>query len=153
MASALPSLAEVPTSCSDCRLRTCQADKQQNTEELVQEAADFLNKKINFKPEIMIILGSGLGSLADMVENKTEISYRDIPGFAVSTVEGHVGSLVFGRLEGKNVVMMRGRVHCYEGYKINQVAFPVLVAKALGAKTLIVSNSSGAVSQGHYLGE
>lgn len=153
MASALPSLAEVSTSCSNCCLRACQADKQQTTEERVREAADFLSKKINFKPEIMIILGSGLGSLADMAEDKTEISYRDIPGFAVSTVEGHVGSLVFGRLEGKKVVMMRGRVHCYEGYKINQVAFPVLVAKALGAKTLIVSNSSGAISQGHYLGE
>ena len=153
MASALPSLAEPATPCSGCCLSTCQTDKQQTTEEKVEKAADFLKQKVNFKPEVLIVLGSGLGSLADMVEDKTEIFYRDIPGFAVSTVEGHVGSLVFGRLEGKNVVMMRGRVHCYEGYKINQVAFPVLVAKALGAKTLIVSNSSGAISQGHYLGE
>lgn len=151
--SALPSLAESATTEPDYCLRISQTYQQQSTEEQVQKAADFLNTKINFKPEVMIVLGSGLGSLADMVEDKTEIPYRDIPGFAVSTVEGHVGALVFGRLEGKNVVMMRGRVHCYEGYKISQVAFPVLVAKALGVKTLIVSNSSGAISQGHHLGE
>lgn len=153
IASALPSLAEKTTSSpTPCRC-ACRANQSLTTEERVEQAADFLKQKINFKPEVMIVLGSGLGSLADLAKDKIEIPYRDIPGFAISTVEGHVGSLVFGHLEGKNVVMMRGRVHCYEGYKINQVAFPVLVAKALGVKTLIVSNSSGAISQGHYLGE
>ncbi|MGM9992270.1 MAG: purine-nucleoside phosphorylase [Candidatus Bruticola sp.] len=153
--STLPSEAEpinLSPFCHNCAC-TSQANSVYDTEQKVKKAADFLRKKINFKPEILIILGSGLGPLADIAENKIEISYNDIPGFAVSTVEGHVGSLVFGQIEGKNVVIMRGRVHCYEGYKANQVVLPVLTAKALGVKTLIVSNSSGAISQGHYLGE
>ncbi|MGM9998133.1 MAG: purine-nucleoside phosphorylase [Candidatus Bruticola sp.] len=153
--SALPSWAEPAALSSGAQTCTCisQTDSVCDTEKRVKKAADFLREKISFKPEILIILGSGLGSLADMTENKIEIPYKDIPGFAVSTVEGHVGSLVFGQIEGKNVVVMRGRVHCYEGYRANQVVFPILTAKALGVKTLIVSNSSGAISQGHYLGE
>jgi len=90
-----------------------------------------------------VILGTGLGALADELKAETTIPYADIPGFPLSTVETHAGRLLFGTLAGRRVAMMQGRFHRYEGYTLQQVAFPVRVLKALGAKTLVVSNISG----------
>ncbi len=109
----------------------------------IEEAANFINIKIKVKPEIGLILGSGLGSLADELENATIIDYAEIPYFPESTVEGHAGRLVIGELEGKKVVAMQGRFHYYEGYPLEQVTFPVRVMKELGIDKLIVTNAAG----------
>lgn len=120
---------------------------------MLKLTVEAVRLKSDLHPEVGIVLGSGLGDLADLLQDKVEIPYASIPGFVVSTVEGHAGSLVLGKLEGRPVVVMRGRVHCYEGYHIRNVAFPILLMKELGAKTLVVTNSSGAISPGRYLGE
>ena len=112
----------------------------------MDETIKFIEEKINgFKPEIGIILGSGLGDFADNFEAIT-ISYNDIPGFEKSAVEGHKGQLVFANVNGKNVVMMQGRYHFYEGYSMATVTFPVKVMKKLGVSTLIVTNAAGALT-------
>lgn len=106
----------------------------------------FIEEKINgFKPEIGIILGSGLGDFADNFESIV-ISYNDIPGFEKSAVEGHKGQLVFANVNGKNVVMMQGRYHFYEGYSMATVTYPVKVMKKLGVSTLIITNAAGALT-------
>ncbi len=107
----------------------------------------FLNEKNNnFKPEIGIILGSGLGELADEYCDYA-VSYNDIPGFVKSTVQGHKGRLVFAQINGKKVVMMQGRNHYYEGHSMREITYPVKVMKALGVKTLILTNAAGAVNE------
>ena len=109
-------------------------------------ASDFIKGKIgDFKPEIGIILGSGLGELADEYCDIT-IPYAEIPGFEASTVSGHKSRLVFANIDGKKVVMMQGRFHFYEGHSIQKVVFPVKVMKKLGVKTLIVTNAAGGVN-------
>lgn len=100
----------------------------------------------DFKPEIALILGSGMGLLADEVENPIKVPFSEIPGFPQSTVKGHKGRLVIGSLAGKNVVIMQGRVHFYEGYPMTQLGFPVKVMQAMGADKLIVTNAAGAVN-------
>lgn len=112
----------------------------------IKEAAEFIKSKIPHVPEIATILGSGLGILADEVEDKIEISYSDIPNFPVSTVAGHAGKFIFGRLEDKNVLLMNGRFHFYEGYSMKEVTLPVRVFKMLGVKKLIVTNAAGGVN-------
>ena len=112
----------------------------------MDETIRFIEEKINgFKPEIGIILGSGLGDFADDFD-AIRISYNDIPGFEKSAVQGHKGQLVFANVNGKNVVMMQGRYHFYEGYSMQTVTFPVKVMKKLGVSTLIVTNAAGAVT-------
>lgn len=109
-------------------------------------ASDFIKKKIgDFKPEIGIILGSGLGELADEYCD-IAIPYSEIPGFEASTVSGHKSRLVFANINGKKVVMMQGRFHFYEGHSIQKVVFPVKVMKKLGVETLIVTNAAGGVN-------
>lgn len=109
-------------------------------------ASDFIKGKIgDFKPEIGIILGSGLGELADEYCD-IAIPYSEIPGFEASTVSGHKSRLVFANINGKKVVMMQGRFHFYEGHSIQKVVFPVKVMKKLGVKTLIVTNAAGGVN-------
>ena len=109
-------------------------------------ASDFIKGKIgDFKPEIGIILGSGLGELADEYCD-IAIPYAEIPGFEASTVSGHKSRLVFANINGKKVVMMQGRFHFYEGHSIQKVVFPVKVMKKLGVKTLIVTNAAGGVN-------
>lgn len=109
-------------------------------------ASDFIKEKIgDFKPEIGIILGSGLGELADEYCD-IAIPYSEIPGFEASTVSGHKSRLVFANINGKKVVMMQGRFHFYEGHSIQKVVFPVKVMKKLGVKTLIVTNAAGGVN-------
>lgn len=119
----------------------------------IQETAAFLKGKINSTPQTGIILGSGLGGLVDLVTPEIEISYADIPHFPVSTVQGHRGKLVFGKLGGKEVVLMAGRFHYYEGYDMQAVTFPVRVMHALGVKNLIVSNAAGGMNRSFKIGD
>ncbi len=112
----------------------------------MNKTIEYINEKTgNFIPEIGIILGSGLGEFAD--EHKTiAIPYNEIPNFEASHVQGHKGLLVFAQIQGKNVVMMQGRYHFYEGYSMQTVTYPVKVMKKLGVKTLIITNAAGAVN-------
>ena len=113
---------------------------------MLEKTVDFIRQKIiNFNPEIAIILGSGLGELADEYCD-ISIDYKDIPGFEASTVIGHKGKLVFAEINGKNVVMMQGRFHFYEGHSIQKVVYPVKVLKKLGVKTIIITNAAGGVN-------
>ena len=112
-----------------------------------QESADYIRAKIgDFKPRTAMILGSGLGFLGDEVENAAAVPYQDIPHFKTSTAPGHKGRLVFGCLEGKPVAVMQGRMHHYEGYSYEEVAYAVRVLRLLGADTLIVTNAAGCVN-------
>ena len=113
--------------------------------EKIQETAAFLKAKMQTHPETAIILGTGLGSLVHEITDKYEISYKDIPNFPLSTVEGHSGKLIFGKLGGKDILAMQGRFHFYEGYSMQQVTFPVRVMRELGIKTLFVSNAAGGI--------
>lgn len=124
-----------------------------NLFEKIEETTSFIKTKITAAPSVGIILGSGLGGLLDKVDKETEIVYGDIPNFPVSTVQGHDGKLVFGKLGGKNVVLMAGRFHYYEGYSMKEVTFPVRVMKALGAETLIASNAAGAMNVAYKVGD
>lgn len=118
----------------------------------IQEAAKFIKEKITTPPKIGLILGSGLGVLAEEIENAVKIPYEAIPQFPVSTVEGHAGQLVIGTLEGKEVVAMQGRFHYYEGYSLHKVTFPVRVMKEIGVNTLIVTNAAGGVNENYSPG-
>lgn len=119
----------------------------------LQVAAKFILEKTKYKPEIGLILGSGLGSLADTIENPEFYAYEDLPNFPTSTVEGHAGRLVLGMLNGKCVIAMQGRFHYYEGYQYNDVTFPVRVMKLLGVSKLIVTNAAGAVNTNYVPGD
>ena len=112
----------------------------------LKNAADYISSKIDFKPEIGIILGTGLGSLGEHIQDTTIIEYKDIPDFPVSTVFGHAGRLIAGTLEGKKVIAMQGRFHYYEGYTMQEVTLPVRVMKMLGASLMIVSNACGGLN-------
>ncbi|WP_062198427.1 purine-nucleoside phosphorylase [Massilibacterium senegalense] len=112
----------------------------------VQEATHFIQRKIGQPISIGVILGSGLGEMADEVKEATIIPYEEIPHFPISTVEGHAGQLVIGQFQGKQVLMMQGRFHYYEGYSMQEVTFPVRVMKALGIETLIVTNACGGMN-------
>ncbi|HUP28203.1 MAG TPA: purine-nucleoside phosphorylase, partial [Chloroflexia bacterium] len=106
-----------------------------------------------WKPKVGMILGSGLGALADEVDALASIPYAEIPGFAQSSVQGHAGRLVLGTIEGVNVVVMQGRLHYYEGFDLHQVTFPVRVMKELGADTLIVTNAAGGLNPEYRAGD
>ena len=122
--------------------------------EQIKATAEFIRSQINeFAPEVGIILGTGLGGLAESIDVKYSIEYSTIPNFPVSTVEGHKGRLIFGMLGGKQVVAMQGRFHYYEGYTMQQVTFPVRVMKLLGIKTLFVSNASGGINTSFRTGD
>lgn len=112
----------------------------------ISESVDVLNRKTDVQPEIGVILGTGLGALAEEIEKEAVVPYQDIPHFPLSTVESHAGRLIFGKLSGKNVVAMQGRFHYYEGYSMQQITFPVRVMKHLGAQTLLVSNACGGMN-------
>lgn len=121
--------------------------------EQISETSSFIRDRIGKTPEIAIILGSGLGNLADHMEVTCEIDYHDIPNFPVSTVAGHAGKLIFGTLGGKYVMAMKGRFHYYEGYGMKQVTFPVRVMKDLGVNTLFVSNAAGGMNKEFRVGD
>jgi purine-nucleoside phosphorylase len=114
--------------------------------EKIKETASFLKNKIDFEPEIGIILGTGLGGLVKEIDIKFSFNYSEIPNFPISTVQGHKGKLIFGILGGKKVVAMQGRFHYYEGYSMLEVTFPVRVLKFLNIKFLFVSNASGGLN-------
>lgn len=114
--------------------------------EEVMQALDYIKNKIDAQPKIGIVLGSGLGEVVEGIEDKTVIPYSNIPGFPVSTVKGHAGNLVFGKLEGKDVAVMQGRFHFYEGHPISKVVFGVRVMGLLGINTLIVTNAAGGIN-------
>jgi purine-nucleoside phosphorylase len=119
----------------------------------IQEAASVLRHKASIEPEIGVILGTGLGGLADEIEKEALIPYNEIPHFPLSTVESHAGRLIFGHLGGKRVMAMQGRFHYYEGYTMRQITFPVRVMKALGCHTLVVSNACGGLNPLFSAGE
>ncbi len=121
--------------------------------ETIKSTANFLKQRTDFQPEIGIILRTGLGGLVKEIEIQHSIPYEEIPNFPVSTVEGHQGRLIFGRLGGKNIVAMQGRFHYYEGYSMQQVVFPVRVMKFLGIQYLFVSNASGGVNPEFSIGD
>lgn len=119
----------------------------------IQETADFLKGKIKNRPKTGIILGTGLGNLVTQIADKIEIPYESIPNFPVSTVEGHSGKLIFGKLGDTEVLAMQGRFHYYEGYDMKEVTFPVRVMNAIGIETLLVSNASGGVNPDFEIGD
>ncbi len=122
--------------------------------EIIESTATFIKQKTNnFAPEFGIILGTGLGGLVNEIEAEFILPYESIPNFPISTVEGHSGKLIFGKLSGKNVVAMQGRFHYYEGYTLQQVIFPVRVMKLLGIQRLFVSNASGGVNPDFEIGD
>lgn len=111
-----------------------------------EEAAQVIRERIHMQPEYGLVLGSGLGTLADTLEDKVIIPYEDIPGWPQSTVHGHSGRLVIGHLEGKPVLVQQGRAHFYEGYTLKQVTFPIRVMHALGLHTVIMTNAAGGLN-------
>lgn len=121
--------------------------------EKIQETAAFLKGKMHTHPETAIILGTGLGSLVNEITEKYEIGYETIPNFPVSTVEGHSGKLIFGKLGNKDIMAMQGRFHFYEGYAMKEVTFPIRVMKELGIKTLFVSNAAGGMNPDFEIGD
>ena len=120
----------------------------------IQETSEFIKKRVNNKlPKTAIILGTGLGAVVDHINIEVEIPYGEIPNFPVSTVQGHKGRLIFGTLGNKYIMAMQGRFHYYEGYSMQQVTFPVRVMKAIGIKTVFVSNASGGMNPDFKVGD
>lgn len=119
----------------------------------IKKAAAYIDSQIDFKPQVGIVLGTGLGGLVEHIDIKHTIDYTDIPNFPVSTVEGHSGRLIFGLLGGKKVVAMQGRFHYYEGYTAQQTVFPIRVMKFLGIEQLFVSNASGGCNSSFRVGD
>lgn len=118
-----------------------------------EQAADYIQGKTRHQPKISLILGSGLGPLAEEIEEADTIAYREIPHFPYSSVPGHAGRLVIGTLAGKTVMAMQGRVHFYEGYTIHQITLPVRVMQVMGVKTLIVTNAAGGINPNFNAGD
>ena len=115
-------------------------------DEKVRESLDYIYKITQMRPEIALVLGSGLGKLAEEITDKVEINYQDIPNFCPSTAPGHAGKLIFGKLGAKEVVCMQGRIHYYEGYGMEQTVYPVRVLAKMGIKYLLLSNASGGIN-------
>ena len=121
--------------------------------EKIKETAEYIRSQMTTQPHIGIILGTGLGNLATQITDRLEIPYQSIPNFPVSTVEGHSGKLIIGKLGGVDVMAMQGRFHYYEGYNMKEVTFPVRVMHAVGIDTLFVSNASGGVNPDFEIGD
>ena len=115
-------------------------------QEKITAATEYLLQRISRRPTVALVLGSGLGDYADTLQNSVRISYSEIPDFPQSTVEGHVGAFVFGQKEGKEVVVMQGRLHYYEGYSQQELTLPIRVLAAMGVKTLVLTNAAGGVN-------
>jgi purine-nucleoside phosphorylase len=120
----------------------------------IEEAAQWIRNRLGgIVPQIGLILGSGLGDMAQQVESAATIAYNEIPHFPVSTVEGHAGQFVIGQLEGKTVIVMQGRFHYYEGYSMKKVVFPVYVMKQLGVSSLVITNAAGGMNRDFQAGD
>lgn len=122
-------------------------------ESTLHQAAEVLRGRITTMPTVGIILGSGLGDLAKRIENPVVIPYKEVPGMRVSTAPGHAGQFVIGQLSGKTVICMQGRLHFYEGYPMNDIAFPIRLMRLLGISELIVTNACGAVERNFKPGD
>ena len=118
-----------------------------NFMEKMQETKKYIEGKVKSIPKIAIILGSGLGSLADDIKEKIVIPYKDIPNFPVSTVVGHKGELIFGKLDNVPIIAMNGRFHYYEGYDLKETTYPIRIFKLLGVRTLILTNAAGGINE------
>lgn len=122
--------------------------------EKIVRAANVVKSRIGgLTPEVGIVLGSGLGKLADMIENASVVPYKDVPGMPTATALGHKGNFIAGRLGGKTVIAMQGRYHSYEGYTMQEVVLPVRIMKVLGIRTLLVSNAAGGVNFDYHIGD
>lgn len=119
----------------------------------LQQTAAFIKKSYPHEPAIGIVLGSGIGNLSREIDIEFQLDYSSIPDFPVSTVLGHTGQLIFGRLEGKRIIAMAGRFHYYEGYSVDQVVFPVRLMKFLGVKTVLLSNAAGGMNPAFRVGD
>lgn len=119
----------------------------------IDEAAAYIRSKSRATPEVAIIAGSGLAAMGDQVEEGVSLAYAGIPGFAKSTVQGHPGELVLGRLEGRVVAILRGRIHMYEGYPLPQITLPIRALRALGATVMIVTNAAGGINPDFRAGD
>lgn len=121
--------------------------------EAIRETTSFIRTKTILQPETAIILGTGLGSIADDIEAEQVIPYEDIPNFPVSTVEGHAGDLIIGKYAGKEIIALKGRFHFYEGYTMQEVMFPIRVLKFFGVKNIFISNAAGGMNPDHEVGD
>ena len=119
---------------------------ENNIVKKIELAAEFIGQRISQSPEVLLILGSGLGDVTNEISKEAEISYREIPEFPFSTAPSHAGNLVTGDFNGRNALVMQGRLHLYEGWKAYEIAFPIRVAKSLGVKKMIVTNAAGALN-------
>lgn len=117
-----------------------------NMYEKVLESAEYIKSRIELMPKVGVVLGSGLGDLVDAIEDKKYIDYKDIPNFPTSTVKGHNGRLVFGKIKGIDVLAMQGRFHYFEGYTMKEVAYPIFVMKQLGIEKVIITNACGGIN-------
>lgn len=123
------------------------------TIEYFQKSADFLLSRVKMRPRIAIVLGSCLGNFADFLQHSVSIDYSEIPNFLLSTVASHAGKLIFGQLEGKDVVCMSGRFHYYEGYDFEQLVIPVRVLKCMGVETIVLTNAAGGINERFQAGD
>ncbi|MBP5290584.1 MAG: purine-nucleoside phosphorylase, partial [Paludibacteraceae bacterium] len=121
--------------------------------EKVKATAEYLRGRMKTQPKVGIVLGTGLGNLATQITERMEIPYQEIPNFPVSTVEGHSGKLIIGKLGGVDVLAMQGRFHFYEGYEMKWVTYPIRVMHELGIKTLFLSNAAGGMNPNFEIGE
>lgn len=126
--------------------------KQATMSARLEHAAAWLRNKTNARPKTGLILGSGLGDFCDLLENVTEVPFSDIPDFPVATVAGHTGAFLFGTYQGTPVAVLRGRIHCYEGYTPQEVVMPVRLMAMLGVKTVILTNAAGGVNKAYKPG-
>ena len=117
-----------------------------------KEASNFIKQKLAFKGDTAVVLGSGLGAFTDTIENPNILDYSDIPHYPISTIEGHCGQLVSGKIDKKEILIAKGRVHLYEGYSMNKVIFPIQVFNECGIKNLIITNSAGSIQKSNSPG-
>ncbi len=120
---------------------------------MLEKQLDYISKITDFKPDTVIVLGSGLGKLAEEIETECIINYKDIPDFPVSTAPTHKGRFIFGRIGNKNVAVMQGRIHLYEGYSPSEVVMPVRLLRLMGADKLLLTNASGGINKGFSVGD
>jgi purine-nucleoside phosphorylase len=120
---------------------------------MFKDSVQYIKNKISIKPDTAIVLGSGLGGIAEAIEDPIYIEYKDIPNFKTSTAPDHAGRFVCGKLSGENVICMQGRLHCYEGYSPEEVVYPIRVMRLLGAKTLIITNAAGGINKAYTAGD
>ena len=127
--------------------------KEKNILEKIKNSIRYINKKIKINPKVAIICGSGLSNIKNIIKQKYNIPYSEIPNFKQSTVEGHNGQLIFGKLNSTDVVLMSGRLHYYEGYTMQDITYPVRVMKFLGVDSLIITCAVGAINKKYNVGD